>query len=68
MLIEKVEKLLEIVLAVLVIEIDNEGNRSDIEDLYFFCLAVEDQVANEIILGTDLLVTLEVIYHSLLVI
>ena len=36
MLIEEAEELLQIVLAVFIVEVDDKGERSDMENLHFF--------------------------------
>ena len=63
-LLEEAQKLLEVVFAVLVVEIDDEGYGSDAEYLYFFCLAVYLQIFDELVLGGELVVELEVVDYS----
>ena len=51
----------EVVLAVLVIEIEDEGDGGDAEDLNFFGFAVDLQVLDELVFGGELVVELEMV-------
>lgn len=65
-LLEEVQELLEIVLAVLIIEVKDEGDGRDAEDLDLLGLAVDLQVLDQLIFGADLLTELEMVDDTFL--
>lgn len=63
---KEAQKLFQVILAVFIIKVDYKSDRSDIEDLNFLGLAVNLQILDQLVFGTDLFIEFEVIDYSLL--
>ena len=60
---EKIQELFEVILTVLIIEVHQKRDGGQTEQFYFAALAVYLQVADQSVLGSYLMVALEVVYH-----
>jgi hypothetical protein len=59
--VEEAEELLKVVLTVLVVEVDDEGDGGDAKNLHFFGFAVELQISDEVVFGGEFLIELKVV-------
>ena len=63
--LKEIEKLLDVVIAVLVIEVNDEGDGSDSENFHLFGFAVDLQIFDKAVLGGDFFAKLEVVDYLL---